>query len=239
MQKGIELEDVTTVLRQCLVGLWLVLLVLLSACTAVDHSPEQSGSVQQPLQLKAKPKPQTLHELLYRAEQALQEDRLMKPKGSSAFDYYMMVLARQPLHQEARQGLDKISDRYLALAEQAWMAEDVTRAELMLQRAQQVTATPQQVKALRARFKEPVFASNEYRVSRRDLLARNTKARQRLADIASLAKAANSRMVIIAASDDEGRWMYQQMRVAVPGYRLRGNIDVGRFPRVILLDADG
>jgi hypothetical protein len=43
--------------------------------------------------------------------------------------------------------------------------------------------------------------------------------------------------MIIARTDVEGRWIYQKMRDAVPGYRVRGDIKLGNPPRVQLVPA--
>jgi len=57
----------------------------------------------------------------------------------------------------------------------------------------------------------------------------------RLSEIAHKLKASDSLAMIIARSDVEGRWIYQQMRAAVPGYLVRGDIQIGSPPRVKLV----
>ena len=46
--------------------------------------------------------------------------------------------------------------------------------------------------------------------------------------------ASNSLAMIIARTDVEGRWVYQKMREAAPGYRVRGDIKLGSPVRIIL-----
>ncbi|MFC6981009.1 hypothetical protein [Microbulbifer taiwanensis] len=43
------------------------------------------------------------------------------------------------------------------------------------------------------------------------------------------------RVIIVARNDAEGRWIYQQLREAVPGYRVRGDIKLGSPPRLLLI----
>ena len=59
----------------------------------------------------------------------------------------------------------------------------------------------------------------------------------RLAEIADKLKATDSLAIIVARSDVEGRWIYQKMREAVPGYRVRGDIKLGSPVRVQLIPA--
>ena len=42
-------------------------------------------------------------------------------------------------------------------------------------------------------------------------------------------------VLITSRTDDEGRWIYRQMQEAVPGYLVRGDIQLGSPPRVTLL----
>ncbi len=59
----------------------------------------------------------------------------------------------------------------------------------------------------------------------------------KLTEIAKKLKATNSLAMIIARTDIEGRWIYQKMRDAVPGYRVRGDIKLGSPARIQLVPA--
>ena len=218
---------------------WLLCLSLLAGCnlspTGVLPPVEESRSWR-PVMVQPKPPELSIHQLLYRAETALARDRLMLPAGDNAYGWYQQVLKREPQHQEAKQGLLQIARRYLQLAGQALQSGESSRAELLLQRAAQAGASKSQITALRQRQQPLALAANEFALNQRDLSARNERLLGRLGGIAERARQANSRLLIIARSDDEARWIYQQMRQAVPGYRLRGNIQLGRLPRVVLLD---
>lgn len=186
-------------------------------------------------------KPDQLVKALVNAQRALERDNLMKPVGSSAFDWYKAALRINPDSAEAHWGMRQISARYLELAKQAFVAGNDQRAELMLSRAQRIAASPADLQAIRDEYASSVVADNAVELPLRDLTARNQKIKDRLASLAVQARDLPSRLLIVARNDAEGRWIYQQMRTSVDGVRLRGNIEIGSVPRVVLLDlaADG
>ena len=82
------------------------------------------------------------------------------------------------------------------------------------------------------------FAANEFALDRLQLSTRDPALVKRLAEVAQQAKQLQSRLVIVARNDNEGRWGYQQMRQAVSGYRVRGNIKLGSVPHIVLIDME-
>jgi hypothetical protein len=176
--------------------------------------------------------------LLVQAQQALSEDRLLVPREGSAFSMYWQVLDIDQTSTEAHWGMRKITERYLILAESAFIGGNHDRAELMLKRALRVSATPAEVKVLRAHYPPKPAPENEHRLSVADLTARNEQAVAELDGLAKKAQTIGSRLLIIARNDAEGRWMYQQMRTAVEGHRLRGNIQIGRIPAIVFIDVE-
>jgi hypothetical protein len=56
-----------------------------------------------------------------------------------------------------------------------------------------------------------------------------------LTGVAHKAKQTDQFVLIIARNDTEGRWVYQQLRNAVPGYLVRGDIRIGSPARVKLV----
>ena len=223
---------------------WLVMcgvLVLLSACATHKPAPvvelsqaetAPSGPSQQEL---AERRQQKIRQMLANAQQALADDHLMVPIEDSAYSWYRQVLELEYDTAEAHWGMRQITKRYLQLAEQAYQARRLDQAEQMLQRAERVAASPKQTAAIRDRYKQ-VKKDNEVLLPVAPLSARDPKVQQQLAEVAMEAKEKQSRLIIVARNDAEGRWIYQQMRAAVEGYRLRGNIELGRVPRVVFLD---
>lgn len=195
--------------------------------TPVDKVAEQ--------QQRLRERQQQRDELLYLAEQALEQDRLMRPAEDNAFMWYQQVIALDELNTQAHWGMRRITRRYLQLAEQAFEDAEPSRAEYLLNSALQVAATPQQVQLIRDKYKDQL-KDKVFALPGNDLRIRNDRIQQQLAVIARQAKEESSRLLIVARNDAEGRWIYQQMREAVDGHRLRGNIEVGQHPRVVLID---
>ena len=75
-----------------------------------------------------------LSRLLRQAEEARSRDRLTRPAGDNAYDYYQQVLAMEPGHAEARSGLAAIARRYTEMAETAMDAGRFSRARQFIRR---------------------------------------------------------------------------------------------------------
>ena len=218
------------------VGGWLF--CLLSACTSnAPVAPVVESSQVQPLaeQVAIQRRQQQVREMLANAQQALADDHLMVPEFNSAYSWYRQVLDVDYSSAEAHWGMQQITKRYLQLAEQAFQERRIDRAEQLLQRAEMIAANPRQTGAIRERYKD-IVRDNEVLLPAKSLSARNDAIRQQLASVAQKARDEESRLLIVARNDAEGRWVYKQMRMAVEGYRLRGNIELGRVPRIVLLD---
>lgn len=199
--------------------------------TVTTTPPQSVGQTVRPEAIRRN----TIGDLLASARLALANDRLMIPQSDSAYSWYQQVLSLDEHNGEAHRGMAQITARYLQLAEQAFVSGRVEKAERMLDGAERISATPAQTAVLRQRYRQRV-AENETRLSIPELTLRSEKITAQLVALAGQAQAASSRLLIIARTDAEGRWIYQQMRAAVKGYRLRGNIELGRQPRVVLID---
>ena len=75
-----------------------------------------------------------LSRLLRQAEDARSRDRLTRPAGDNAYDYYQQVLAMEPGHAEARSGLAAIARRYTEMAETALDAGRFSLARQFIRR---------------------------------------------------------------------------------------------------------
>ena len=173
--------------------------------------------------------------ILVNAQQALADDRLMRPALNNAYYWYQQAIRLDELNAEAHWGMRQITARYLALAEQAFSEGRIDKAEIMLEGAGLVSATPSQMEQLRQRYRKQNM-DRQFYLSMANLNARNETIKQELAQLARQAREGQSRLTIIARNDAEGRWIYQQMRTAVNNYRLRGNIQLGKNPRIVLID---
>jgi hypothetical protein len=178
---------------------------------------------------------QRLRVFLANAQQALADDRLRLPARDNAYDWYRQVLALDELNAEAHWGMRQISKRYMVLAEQALLTSNIDKAERMLQGALSVSATPEQAVSLRKRYQRQ-SADNIVYLSPSSLSAKDDVISAELSSLAARAKQLNAHLLIVARNDAEARWIYQRMRAAVEGYRLRGNIEVGSVPRIVFID---
>lgn len=182
-----------------------------------------------------------LEMLLARAQRAMDKDQLMMPLNDNAYGWYQQVLLRDSSNAQAHRGMRQIGARYLDLAEQAYLAGDYSRAERLLERGERVSLSPQQVQRMREYYARQnharqAIADNVFPLDGSALAVKSDAIGRRLAEIAVIAREQSSRLTIYARNDAEGRWIYKQMRAAVDGYRLRGNIEIDKSPRVILLD---
>jgi hypothetical protein len=86
--------------------------------------------------------------LLQRGEKALIELRLTEPFADSAAANYLAVLAIDPEHELANQGLKRVVERYSALIQAARARGNAAQAELLLARARSVLPHVPQVQEL-------------------------------------------------------------------------------------------
>lgn len=227
-----------------IVGLAMVLVIPL-ACTPVTPKPvllpERQVTVrpsaeQLAEQAAKKERQYRIRQSLFNGYEALASERLMRPKNDNAYDWFNQVLWLDGSNAEAHRGMREIGKTYVRLAELAYQAGGRARAELLLERAQWVSVSPAQVVSIKKRHPEPVPADNEFRLPLSDLSHKNQQMVEWLGRLAEQAKQLPSRLLIVARTDSEGRWIYKQMRESVEGYRLRGNIQVGQIPKVVLID---
>ncbi len=222
---------------------WVLILgVLLSAaaCQLISpalQSPQDSKSKAARMETPPDPVWVARQQVLFEADQALSRNRLMTPAYDNAYDRYKKVLAEEPGNEQAKQGLAAVAERYVELAQSSYWAGNRDQALLYLRSAAKADSSHPQLVILGKRYKkQSAFAANEFPLSLSALERRDIKVQNILASVARRAREIPSRVLIIARNDEEGRWMYRIMRQAVDGYRLRGNIQQGPVPKVILLD---
>lgn len=215
-----------------------------SATETQNDRSDGSAAVNAALESAGAKRERRVERWLEAADRALDEDQLMTPLGDNAYDRYRAVLLVEPNNVRARSGLQAITLRYLELARSALQKGRFGQAQTMLERAAEVDpesplvarvrqslqeARQQQREAPPLEGEDKVYELNPYHLSQRapELV-------EELHRVARQVKEDEEFVLIISRTDEEGRWIYQQMRDAVPGYLLRGNIHLDSRPRLEL-----
>lgn len=220
-------------------GLIVVLLGSLLVGCAVEAPKPVLKPAPDPQQVRR----QSIENLLSLAERALRADRLASPAHDNAADRYHAVLKLDPSNPQARTGLQLVVMRYVDLARQALAKSRVEKADYFLARARGVGGVAAD-NSLLAELQKNITAAqagqsraadrSRYDLDRQQLSAKTPELVGLLAEIAERVRDTDEALLIVARTDSEGRWLYQQMRRAVPGYRLRGDIQIGKVPHILL-----
>lgn len=96
------------------------------------------SSAERERDVKSDPLEQRANELIESALEARRRDRLTRPVGDNAYDYYQQALALIPDHPQAHAGLTAITRRYRELLEAAIDEGDLDAARTHLRRARSV-----------------------------------------------------------------------------------------------------
>lgn len=228
-------------------------LIALSFCLAACEAPfwmkpkkvtppAPAPQVQQPAPITKEQ--QVVKMLILNGEYTLSQDQLLTPANDNAYDYFRAALKLDPNNQRAKGGLQGIVMRYVDLARQAAARGNYSQATSMLNNARVVDPTNLLIKEVSAALTEQIKSAppvepyrggaHEFLLDASQVGKEDPKVLARIAEIANKVKSTNSLAIIIARTDPEGRWIYQKMREAVPGYRVRGDIKLGSPVRVIL-----
>lgn len=174
-----------------------------------------------------------LADMLFEASLAFDDNRLLLPAGDNAYDRYIEVLSFDPENQVALQGVQDIVDRYVVMANQAIEIGQFDNAEDYLNRAESITPGKENILATRRVLKAEQSVSREYfPLDPQELTEQSLSMMSQLGSIGELVRNYDATFLITARSDAEARWIYQIMRQAVGGYRLRGNVTLGQQPTI-------
>lgn len=190
---------------------------------------------------------------LSRAENHTKQYRFLPEDGeNNAYDLYHSVLLINPDNKQAKAGLNSIlvsesgkvrrliSLQRITEAKKTWKRLDryFPNEPLVsdLQKAIQGYRPP--VQEVVAEIKPQVLATADYReidLDHKGLSAKSEDIIKQLQDIAKELVETDESVLIIARNDSEGRWIYKQMRSAVSGYRVRGDIRYGKTAKIRVL----
>lgn len=218
---------------------FIVALTGLSFGCAAPETPHQPSPPPPPLAVVAPPPAvdeDAVRKLLDAAQQALADDRLTTPAEHSAYGYYRQILDLAPAHPVASQGLERIVERYIALARRAIEYERWPSAQTLLQRASLVDDAHPGIEPLRRQVELLARAVRlALAVERPALRRRSGELARRLANFGRQARRANARVTIRVGNDADGRWIYEQLNRAPGDRRIRAGIEIGLPPKVTIL----
>lgn len=190
--------------------------------------------------------------LLLGANQALSKKRLTTPEHDNAYDRFQSVLLMDPDNSQARAGLQAILISYAQ-----YIRDDLRQSRLSSARKHLSRMTDYypdnplvddlqkefhqaQASYRKSRVKETAITRveeqdfREISISAQLLRTKSPELIGQLGDIARELKRSDESILIYARSDADGRWIYKQLRRAVKGYRVRGDIRIGK-PKLRIL----
>lgn len=167
------------------------------------------------------------------------------PAGASAYDFYLQVQQLDPGNAQAAAGIQTLVMQLVEQARDALRQRSFGRVNSLLNTAEEIApGNPLSVEVRRQLQREQRRAREDVVLSgagaqtialpASELTARSEGMIQMLSAIAERIRQHHMRVVIVARDDAEGRWIYSQLRQAVPGYRVRGDIKLGHSPRLQL-----
>ena len=209
----------------------------IAACTTLPAEEEPSLPAPAPVESAPPPVPNSaLIELLEAGDRAIAKDHLTTPPEDNAFAYYSRALALAPAHPDVLIGFERIVERYLALAQQAIERQRWAGARTMLERARLVDPKHPGIDALRRQVDLLASARRlTLALDQRAVRGRQQASAARLATFGKSARQANARVTIRAASDADGRWIYQQLSKSPGTQRIRASMAIGRPPLVTIV----
>lgn len=231
---------------------WLLLgfALILGACARqppVPPPPPPTPPPQQPSEpTEAEKRARAVQYFLGRAESALEQGLLTEPAGASAYDFYLNVLHFEPGNRRAAVGIQSIVLELVDQAREALRSRAFGRVRALLDTAEQLSPDNPLSLELRAQLAQEqsraqvkLPAGESVALPADGLSAKSEAVTALLQSTAEHIRRDNLRVMIVARSDAEGRWIYRQLREAVPGYRVRGDITVGSPPQLLLIQPQG
>ncbi|MCK7599062.1 N-acetylglucosaminyltransferase [Microbulbifer sp. CAU 1566] len=226
-----------------------LLLTLFAGCVSTTPPPASPQPPPPPPQ-PVGPSPEeikrrTVQHFLQRAEVAQREGFITMPAGASAYDFYLQVLQLDPGNTQATAGVQTLVMELVGRARDALRQRAFGQANSLLNTADEIAPgnplskeVRTQVQREQRRAREDVTldgpAAQTVALPPAELSAQSASMVQMLAATAERIRQHQLRVVIVARTDAEGRWIYGQLRQAVPGYRVRGDIKLGNPPRLLL-----
>jgi hypothetical protein len=207
--------------------------LLLSGCSTLQpiKEPAKRQSPAAQVQSQALTRVNTL---LAQAERAFSRKRLTTPLDDNAYFRYLQVLSIEPENQAAQLGIQQIVETYLAWSITNIEAGQYRRATDMLNKARSIDEQHPSIEALGNRIaRAQTSRKDSFRLDQHELTSRSDAAIGKLHEIGRSAEKHQARVRIVAATDADGRWIYQQLNNASLN-RIRATIELGSPPTIQL-----
>lgn len=227
--------------------------VALMACAGLLFACQSAPKQEQAAEVAPPPAPAPVHVhpqqkaidfLLSEADWALSQGKLLNPINDNAHDRYRSVLLMDPKNEHALLGLQTIARRYLDMAHDAARKGKMNDAQIMIKYARTIDDSAEVQQAAESMRKQVAnieppkpykAADGETVLDAKMIKVKDPQITTQLVGIAQKAKQTDEFVLIVAGTDADGRWIYQQLRNAVPGYLVRGDIRIGQPARVKLV----
>ena len=206
-----------------------LLLMLLSACSFLGSNVATQGQ-----QGKLS---QQIAGLLDKAQRAVKLERFVSPEFDNANRYYQQVLVLDRDNDQALVGIENLT---MILFLRAKASIEVDRAQdfrVYSSWIAQIAPNSQLLVELSALDPAKLNTGNRWIITSNDIKARNSRAKAKIKQAALAARKYESRIKIIAPTDADGRWIYQQMRGFTDQYLFRSSLMIGDTAKIIVLDA--
>jgi phage pi2 protein 07 len=209
-----------------------LLLMLLSACSLLapsDTAPAVPLTPQAQL-------PQQITRLLDKAQRAVKLERFVSPEFDNANRYYQQVLVLDAENDQALVGIENLSKILFLRAKASIAVDRVQDYRVYSSWIAQISPSSHLLVELSALDPAKENSSNSWDIASNDLKARNSRAKTKIKQAALAAREYQSRIKIIAPTDADGRWVYQQMRSFADNYLFRSSLIIGDRAKIVVLD---
>ena len=175
-----------------------------------------------------------INQLLNEAHAALEKNRLTTPKHDNAYDRYLAVLSLEADNPEALDGINAIVEKYLS-----WAMDNAEQGKLS--RARQYVAKAELIDKSHPNIRPAAKMINDLEdktttVFQLDPVSVRNKQATRIefARIAGQIQLHHAFVIIRAANDVSGRWLYQELTQRVD-YRIEARFEHSNSPSISLV----
>ncbi len=185
----------------------LSLLFILSACTNAPP-PRQQERPEDPVQIE-------VSQLLREATLAMEVNQLTTPRGDNAYERLLRVLRLDPGNTEARHGINRIAETYLAWALDNAEQNKFRRARQYVTKAEQIDRGHPNIRPVVNRINDLEDSDNTvFKLQASSVRDRSITGAE-FSRIARRIEKHDAFVEIRAPTDASGRWIYQQLNQRV------------------------